>query len=86
MVGTREGGLKTKLSVLEKYGEDFYKVQGAKGGSKTGVKKGFAANPDLARKAGSKGGKNRYGWRKYQPVDHYRSNNTNNVSTRKGDK
>lgn len=85
MVGTREGGLKTKLSVYEKYGEDFYRVNGRKGGLKTGVKKGFAANPKLAKEAGSKGGKHRYGWRKYQPFDPYRNNNSNNVSSRGGD-
>lgn len=85
MVGTKEGGLKTKLSVIEKYGEDFYKVAGRKGGLKTGVKKGFAANPKLAAVAGAKGGRNRYGWRKYQPVDHYRDNTINSVSSRRGD-
>ena len=84
MVGTREGGLKASLSVKEKYGEDYYKVMGRKGGLKTGVKKGFAANPKLASLAGFKGGKGRYGWRKYQPVDHYRDNIINSVSSRRG--
>lgn len=85
MVGTREGGLKASLSVKEKYGEDYFKVMGRKGGLKKGVKKGFAANHTLASLAGYKGGRNRYGWRKYQPVDHYRDNTNNSVSSRRGD-
>lgn len=84
MAGTREGGLKTKLSVLERYGEDFYKNAGRKGGKKKGVKKGFAANPKLAAIAGAKGGRNRYGWRKYQSFDPYFDNNSNNVSSSRG--
>lgn len=41
-------------------GEDaarnYYRELGRRGGSVTGVKKGFAANPELARRAGKVGG------------------------------
>jgi general stress protein YciG len=56
MAGTTIGGLKTVETNKKKYGEDFYVKIGAKGGSVKGLKKGFAANPELARKAGAKGG------------------------------
>jgi general stress protein YciG len=56
MAGTTIGGLKTVETNKKKYGEDFYVKIGALGGAKTGVKKGFAANPELARTAGAKGG------------------------------
>ena len=39
----------------KRYGKDFYKIQGAKGGS-VSCKKGFAANPALASIAGARGG------------------------------
>ena len=55
MVGTKAGGLKTKATNLKKYGKDFYKRIGAKGG-RNGHTGGFAANPALARIAGKKGG------------------------------
>ena len=56
MAGTTVGGLKTVETNKKKYGEDFYVKIGAKGGSVKGLKKGFAANPELARTAGAKGG------------------------------
>ena len=56
MSGTKEGGVKSRNTNLEKHGKDFYKRIGALGG-KVGGKKGFALNPELARKAGRKGGK-----------------------------
>ena len=55
MVGNRIGGLKAAATNKAKYGNDFYKIQGAKGG-KLGHTGGFAANPELARIAGKKGG------------------------------
>lgn len=55
MAGTSEGGIKAAKSNKEKYGEDFYARIGAKGG-KRGHTGGFAANPELARRAGAKGG------------------------------
>ena len=39
----------------EKYGEDYFRNLGKKGGKATGIK-GFALNPELARVAGAKGG------------------------------
>lgn len=59
MVGTKAGGFKARDTNYERHGQDFYKVQGAKGG-KACVKKGFGANPALASLAGRKGGKNRW--------------------------
>lgn len=57
MSGTKKGGFKAAETNKDRYGKDFYKKIGAKGGKKTGVKKGFAANPSLAAEAGKKGGK-----------------------------
>jgi hypothetical protein len=56
MSGTKKGGFKAAETNKKRYGKDFYKKIGSKGGIKTGVKKGFAANPELAAKAGKKGG------------------------------
>ncbi len=56
MSGTKNGGVKAAETNKKRYGKDFYKKIGAKGGVKTGVKKGFAANPTLAAMAGKKGG------------------------------
>lgn len=55
MAGNRIGGLKAAQKNLNN-NPNFYKEIGKKGGSVTGVKKGFAANPQLARLAGSIGG------------------------------
>lgn len=56
MAGTKEGGAKAAATNKAKYGADFYSIIGAKGG-KNGHEKGFYVNRDLARKAGSTGGK-----------------------------
>lgn len=56
MAGTKEGGQKARKTNYEKYGDDFYKRIGARGG-KLGHTGGFAANPELAKIAGRKGGK-----------------------------
>lgn len=56
MSGTKTGGIKASETNKKRHGKDFYKKIGAKGGKKTGVKKGFAANPALAAEAGKKGG------------------------------
>lgn len=56
MVGNRAGGIRAAKTNKEKYGEDFYKIQGAKGGSVC-CKKGFSVNPALASIAGVKGGR-----------------------------
>jgi general stress protein YciG len=57
MSGTKNGGIQAAATNKDRYGKDFYVKIGAKGGKKTGVKKGFAANPTLAAAAGRKGGK-----------------------------
>lgn len=56
MAGTKEGGRKAAITNKMKYGDDFYAKMGAKGG-RNGHTGGFAANPQLARIAGQKGGK-----------------------------
>lgn len=56
MAGTLEGGRKAAKTNKEKYGNDFYANIGRRGG-RNGHTGGFAANPDLARRAGRKGGK-----------------------------
>ena len=56
MAGTREGGLKAQATNKLRYGDNFYKGIGKLGGTKSRGG-GFAANPELARLAGAKGGK-----------------------------
>lgn len=56
MAGTAAGGKKASLTNIEKYGKDFYKRIGAMGG-RNGHTGGFAANPELARIVGAKGGR-----------------------------
>lgn len=56
MTGTRAGGLKCAKTNKELYGDDYYSRLGKKGGKVTGLMKGFAANRELASKAGRKGG------------------------------
>lgn len=56
MPGTKIGGQKAAATNKKKYGSDFYSNIGRKGG-KNGHTGGFAANPELARIAGHKGGK-----------------------------
>lgn len=56
MAGTKAGGLKAAQTNKDRHGSDFYKRIGAKGGQK-GTTGGFAANRELARVAGAKGGK-----------------------------
>lgn len=56
MAGTKEGGQKAAAANKAKHGADFYARIGAKGG-KNGRTGGFAANPELARIAGAKGGR-----------------------------
>lgn len=51
-----EGGKKAAKRNKELYGNDFYQKIGAMGGKKSRGG-GFAANPELAREAGRKGGK-----------------------------
>lgn len=56
MAGTKAGGIKAAATNKAKYGEDYYRELGRKGG-RNGHTGGFAANPQLARIAGSIGGK-----------------------------
>lgn len=56
MAGTKEGGKKAAQTNKERHGKDFYAKIGAKGG-KLGRTGGFAANRELARIAGAKGGR-----------------------------
>ena len=58
MTGTIEGGRRAAKANKERYGEDFYRKIGSKGGQTISSKpRGFAANIELARIAGAKGGK-----------------------------
>jgi hypothetical protein len=56
MAGTKQGGKSAAATNKAKYGEDFYKKIGAKGGKK-GTTGGFYVNRDLAREAGAMGGR-----------------------------
>lgn len=56
MAGTKAGGRTAAATNKAKYGSDFYAKIGAIGGKK-GHTGGFAANPNLARVAGAKGGR-----------------------------
>lgn len=55
MPGTVAGGKKAAITNKKRYGKKFYKRIGALGGKKS-TGGGFAANPELARIAGKKGG------------------------------
>ena len=56
MSGTIEGGKKAAEKNRKLHGKDFYQKIGQKGGQ-NGTTGGFYANRELARIAGSKGGK-----------------------------
>lgn len=55
MSGTKIGGVKAAATNKKKWGKDFYKRIGALGGQKS-KGGGFAANPEIAREAGRRGG------------------------------
>lgn len=58
MAGTKAGGIKTAKTIREKYGENFYKTMGRKGGIKSHPEtRFFSMNPDIAKIAGAKGGR-----------------------------
>ena len=58
MAGTRAGGLKAAKTNYKRHGRDFYKELGHKGGlAEHNTPRGFAANPTLAKIAGTKGGR-----------------------------
>jgi len=56
MAGTEAGGKAAAKTNKKRHGDDFYKRIGAKGG-RNGNTGGFAANRELARTAGAKGGR-----------------------------
>ena len=56
MAGTKSGGKKAALTNKLKHGKDFYARIGRVGGQ-NGRTGGFAANPELAKIAGAKGGR-----------------------------
>lgn len=56
MAGTKAGGIKAAQANKAKHGADFYARIGKKGGER-GTTGGFAANRELARIAGAKGGR-----------------------------
>lgn len=55
--GTKAGGIHAAQTNKERYGKEFYSRIGAIGGH-NGHTGGFYANPELARIAGAKGGRN----------------------------
>ena len=60
MAGTKAGGQKAAKTNKKRHGKDFYARIGAKGGrngSGPGYTGGFAANQELAKTAGAKGGR-----------------------------
>lgn len=56
MSGTVKGGKKAAQTNKDRYGTDFYIKIGRSGGQKS-TTGGFAANRELAREAGRKGGR-----------------------------
>lgn len=56
MAGTKEGGRKAAATNRARYGEDYYSNIGRVGGQ-NGHEGGFAANRELAKIAGAKGGR-----------------------------
>ena len=57
MSGTVAGGIKTREIFYEKYGRDYFKNIGRKGGKACNPYKGFGSSPERAMEAGRKGGK-----------------------------
>jgi len=57
MSATRAGGLKAAATNKILYGEEYYIMIGRAGGVVKNKKKGFGSNRELARIAGSRGGK-----------------------------
>ena len=57
MSGTVAGGMKAKESCYEKYGRDYFKNIGRKGGEVCNPYKGFGSAQERAKRAGSIGGK-----------------------------
>jgi general stress protein YciG len=69
MAGTFEGGKQAAMTNIMKYGEDFYREIGAKGG-RNGHTGGFYGNRKLAIVAGTLGGQiSRRGNKKIEPSE-----------------
>lgn len=69
MPGTRAGGLKAAKTNRLRHGKDFY-VRVGKLGGELSIGGGFAANRELAKEAGAKGGRiSRRGKAKTNPLD-----------------
>lgn len=49
--------MKAKEKILRTFGPDFYREVGRKGGSVSGIAKGFALNPEKAAECGRRGGR-----------------------------
>ena len=49
-VMAKDSGSKVRKTIEERYGKDYWRKIGSKGGKATGMK-GFALNPELARMA-----------------------------------
>ena len=57
MSGTKGGGLKAANTNKERYGEEFYKKIGSKGGATPHVSRPFQKGGELAKRAGALGGR-----------------------------
>lgn len=56
MTGTKAGGIKAAETNKKRYGKDFYREMGRKGG-KAGMTGGLYGDPERAKKIGAIGGK-----------------------------
>lgn len=56
MSNTKAGAQKAVKTIYKKYGKDFFRRIGKTGGH-NGHTGGFFANPELAKRAGAKGGR-----------------------------
>ena len=73
MAGSREGGLKASQIMKEKYGKDYYRELGRRGGKITGALKGFSVYPDKAKEYGKTAGKkSKRGYKWLRDSDGYR--------------
>lgn len=57
MVATKEGAKKAAKTNIERYGEDFYRNLGRKGGKNNKHPRYFELHPEVAQEAGRRGGK-----------------------------
>lgn len=84
MAGTKEGGKNAAATNKERYGSDYYAKIGSIGG-KVGGFKGFATNPELAKKAGAKGGKkSKRGPAKHKSTPHLTDEDVKAAEEKKG--